>query len=386
METVLYIQNNVFSVIILLLIYSNIHRRAGRYLRDQQLFILLIVSNGLALILDTAMWVLDGRPGLFLWAAYSAISSLYYFFQPLFCLSWLAYVDYQIFRDQHHLRKEWSLLLLPIAVNAVLAVLSINQGYLFYVDGNNIYHRGEYFLLAPMICYFYLIGSTVLLVSNRKRLPKNDFFVMLVASVPPLIGGIVQTLFYGVSLIWIGMALSLLIIFIQIQNDQLFTDHLTGLSNRRQLDYYLRQHILSEPGENLLVGLMIDLDSFKKINDVYGHPAGDHALEHTAKLLCKTFRQNDFIARYGGDEFIVIMEIKNVGDIESMITRFKENVGSFNAQKIVPYNIDFSVGWDFLDRKSENAIQRFLQSIDERMYKDKQRKASATLQMISGVQ
>jgi diguanylate cyclase (GGDEF)-like protein len=379
MKLFLYMQINGFALVVLLLVLSNMRRRSGGYLMDQRLFLALLGANMLSLVLDSVTWVLDGRPGMAVWALFSAVTALIFFVNPLICLLWLVYVDYQIFRDQHHLRREWALLLLPAAVNGALSVLSVNSGYLFSIDGNNVYRRGEFFLVTTAVCFFYLIGGMVLTVSNRKRLPKDGFFVLLLAALLPFAGGIIQSMFFGVSLVWVGMTTSVLIIFIHIQNDQLYTDHLTGLYNRRQLDHYLRQCLQSDIGDNRIVGLMIDLDSFKKINDIHGHLAGDQALEQAAGLLCKTFRQNDFIARYGGDEFIVIMRIKSIEDISPMLGRLRENIDRFNAQKLAPYAIDFSVGWDVLDGKSEKALQLFLQNIDKRMYLDKQRKESKLL-------
>lgn len=55
----------------------------------------------------------------------------------------------------------------------------------------------------------------------------------------------------------------------------------------------------------------MDLDNFKMINDKYGHPEGDRALAEFGKVLIKSFREYDIIARFGGDEFVVVMEADN---------------------------------------------------------------------------
>ncbi len=107
--------------------------------------------------------------------------------------------------------------------------------------------------------------------------------------------------------------LSLLIIYINIQNTQLYKDYLTDLYNRRQFDNYIRAKINSSNNKRI-AGFMIDIDSFKKINDVYGHDYGDTALKSTAKILRDTFSDNDFIARYGGDEFVVVVELNDDDD------------------------------------------------------------------------
>lgn len=82
-------------------------------------------------------------------------------------------------------------------------------------------------------------------------------------------------------------------------------DELTGLANRRYLDQHLRQWHKGLH-ENELALLQIDLDRFKEINDTLGHAAGDFILRHVAAVLRRNCQDDDFIARIGGDEFIVV--------------------------------------------------------------------------------
>jgi diguanylate cyclase (GGDEF)-like protein len=84
-------------------------------------------------------------------------------------------------------------------------------------------------------------------------------------------------------------------------------DSLTGLPNRRYLDEMLAAHIEKFDSEGERAGLLhIDLDRFKQINDTLGHAAGDAMLVHAAKVLKSNLRETDFVARVGGDEFVVL--------------------------------------------------------------------------------
>ena len=85
------------------------------------------------------------------------------------------------------------------------------------------------------------------------------------------------------------------------------TDALTGLANRRQFEKALREAAASPPGaEGVHAVLMLDLNGFKRVNDVYGHTAGDDVLVIVAQRLSAAMRDNDLLARLGGDEFAVI--------------------------------------------------------------------------------
>lgn len=91
------------------------------------------------------------------------------------------------------------------------------------------------------------------------------------------------------------------------------TDQLTGLFNRAHFEEYMRVEQMRIVGlpvnsdhRNLSV-IMGDIDHFKKINDKFGHPAGDHIIKSVAQVFMKSFRKTDVICRYGGEEFLVIL-------------------------------------------------------------------------------
>jgi diguanylate cyclase (GGDEF)-like protein len=85
-------------------------------------------------------------------------------------------------------------------------------------------------------------------------------------------------------------------------------DPLTGLYNRRYMEYALKREIMdAASSESPLSVIMLDVDHFKHYNDTNGHPAGDMVLKTLGKILATTLRQSDIIARYGGEEFLVIL-------------------------------------------------------------------------------
>ncbi|HEX7441395.1 MAG TPA: GGDEF domain-containing protein, partial [Caldimonas sp.] len=85
-------------------------------------------------------------------------------------------------------------------------------------------------------------------------------------------------------------------------------DPLTGLANRRHFELMLASEVdrVARAGEPALV-LMIDIDHFKKVNDAHGHPAGDEVLRAVANALHECIRPMDTVARFGGEEFSMIL-------------------------------------------------------------------------------
>ena len=106
------------------------------------------------------------------------------------------------------------------------------------------------------------------------------------------------------------------------------TDGLTGLHNRKSFDDYITRSIelhtlLGQPA----CLLMIDMDRFKHVNDTFGHPVGDAAIRQISNTLSRTFlRRVDFVARYGGDEFVVLLQECNVENASMLGERLRRIV------------------------------------------------------------
>ncbi|HWQ58487.1 MAG TPA: GGDEF domain-containing protein [Clostridia bacterium] len=370
-QNVLYLELNCFALAILLVIYFNIRHYINKYMLDQRIFLLLVYTNAIILIMDALMWMFDGVPGTPSHIVYSMVTTVYYILNPFFCAMWYLYADFFVYRSYARINRRMAPVMIPALVNLLLSVGSNLTGVLFDIDVYNVYHRGPYFLVMAGISFGYLIYAALFTLAQRKKLPAREYHMLLLLPLLPLFGAILQVLFYGLSLIWICSTLSALIIFIRHQNSELNTDHLTGLYNRRQLDSYLQTKSQS-PGEKVVAGIMIDLNDFKLINDAYGHDEGDRALAHVADILKGTFRESDFVARYGGDEFVVILEVSEKTGLSYALTRLDANVEHFNAKKNVPYTISLSIGCDFYPTDGTEPSE-FLKHIDALMYEEKKK-------------
>jgi len=96
--------------------------------------------------------------------------------------------------------------------------------------------------------------------------------------------------------------------YLDVCEEAAFTDHLTGLANRRRFERQLEREVSRvERFERPFTLLMLDIDNFKNLNDNFGHDAGDEAIRRLSKVLCEGTRGIDLAARIGGEEFAVLL-------------------------------------------------------------------------------
>lgn len=153
------------------------------------------------------------------------------------------------------------------------------------------------------------------------------------------------------------------------------TDKLTKLYNRSFLDPYLENQIEAANLSNQQISaIMVDMDHFKSVNDTFGHIVGDYVLTVLAQLISKCIRKTDLIARFGGDEFIIILPSTGTDTAEQIAERIRREVAEAH---IPPYNniiippISCSVGIStypiFCDSKDA-----LIMTSDQALYRAKQ--------------
>lgn len=364
---------NIYAVMILLVVLLSLRKHKDLKSMNNTYFIYLLILMIVALIADMISVVFNGKPGVWVGFSNNFFNMILYSIGVFISFYWVLFVDHHIFKNNSHIKKIMPILVIPVIINLILSILSMFHNIYFHIDLTNTYERGRFFILNFGINYAYFIYSIYLILRFSKLIKKKDVIPLLLFPILPFLGSVIQIFFYGVLLIWPMGALSLMIIFIFIQSRLINIDALTELYNKREFNDYVMAVSKMNESKKMIGGIILDIDDFKNINDVYGHAKGDHVLMEFSNVLRQSFRRDDFIARIGGDEFAIMAEFEKQSDFDLLIERLRENIHLFNKSKVIDIEINASLGYEIYDSSKYNNFEDFILSLDRQMYQNKKR-------------
>lgn len=147
-------------------------------------------------------------------------------------------------------------------------------------------------------------------------------------------------------------------------NDKIYKDPLTGAYNR----HYYEEQLQGLRGYPAVA--MLDIDNFKKINDTYGHHAGDAALRGVVDLIKKIICSNDVIIRYGGDEFLIVFHGMDMLSFKNKLEEIRGMIATLKLPEYPDMKITVSIGGYYISDSGVNAIQ----AADTMLYRAKRRR------------
>lgn len=374
MYAISYLELNTCCLIIMALIMHRQIQSSDKRMTSKT-FIELLVSAMIYVFLDMICGFQQNKV-IHLSVTVSSILNVA-FFMSSYVLTYLAYVF-----TECELGKIWilepkkkALSLVPAALLSIMTIATLKWHFFFYIDTSGVYQKGAlYMILLPFVyIYILLIAFRIVIMYPQKKYYAFRGKLEMVAGVVifPLIAGVLQAFFAGISIVCFGLTLGIIQVFTAFLTNRITMDELTQINNRTKLMQYLENYIESHEAQEKtdLRFLMIDLDDFKNINDTYGHLEGDKALIRTASVLKRTMSGHPgILARYGGDEFCIAGEMEEQ-DVEKLIENLYKNLNVINAKAHCPYDIGMSVGCaqftkevhtipDLINRADEDLYQR----------------------------
>ena len=236
--------------------------------------------------------------------------------------------------------------------------------------------------------FIYLLGLTpFLFISGEKSLRE----ILLVILVGVFYLAVVVYLFergnylvnFTLPLLSLVLSYSSVATFqfvrVSVERQQFFqmavTDGLTGLSNIRYFMMLLNAEYLiaqREPEDRVFCVIMTDIDHFKQFNDTYGHAVGDFVLREVAKVLKESTRSSDLVARYGGEEMIILLRATSLKNALTVAEKIRKNIDENDLKDDKnKYHVTISLGVSMFQPESDT-VEMLVKRADTALYKAKE--------------
>ena len=335
-----------------------------------RVFTILVIIGISCAILETVSFLVDGKLNTALRVINIISNTLLYFGNATVSVLWTFYVDSQVNRNKKKSKALYIPMLVIWACLIISLIFNFFFGFLFTIDANNVYARQP----AGYIFYVFLMASFVIsiimYIRSRVIHGQAQFFPIWMFLTPVILGCVIQAVWYGISSAWLGCAVGLLGIYVNLQSKQSHVDSLTNLYNRAYIEHKLI--VARESKHYVYSGIMLDIDYFKSTNDKYGHSVGDKALIDASNILLSACDRQSLPFRFAGDEFVILVRVPATQKDQleektlDVIKRVNGAADIFNVNANAPYKIVFSIGYAMYDLKENDDM--FFHHMDDAMY------------------
>ena len=356
----------IFSVLINIIMYVFLYQQKDRQSHSTKLFRWFILSVIAAGSIEIFAWLIGVEGNDFLRPLHYMGNMLFFSFNLMPVTFGLLYLDYIIFVSRRKNKQKLSLYFLPVYMNIGFLICNFFfDGFLFRVDSANVYHRGIAAYIGNGITGLFVLIVIIGFFRNKHMITGRITQTVIILILFPVIGVVLQMLYLGLSLSVPGYTLAIFIAFLVTERNELLKDPLTLLNSRSQMETRLQYKLRAQEPFTVI---MIDVNDFKNINDVCGHTIGDKVLKDVSKILFSSANYEDFVCRFGGDEFFIILEsTKDIG--HSYIKRIDQVLLNYSANK--PYRASLSYGLVYVDHSVQYDVEELVRITDQLMYKDK---------------
>lgn len=270
------------------------------------------------------------------------------------------------------------ILIIPFFVVLVLFIVSLFTGVMFTITPANTFRPGKvYYLLGvcSMMYFTLIIGVAIRRVITSKSISvRRDATTMVVTSLIIMLWTGLDTVLQlftpqRVTILPIAMFASIFFTFCTIQQLSINTDALTKMNNRRRYEEYITSQAESFSEGAPVFMFICDVNSFKQINDKYGHAEGDRALVMLAEVIKSVVAEKSgFAARYGGDEFVWMA--KDI-DPETLVTEIQNRLEEACRSENTPYSVSVSCGF-VRCTDPDKSIGAYMKEADQMLYENKE--------------
>ena len=360
-----YVTDLVGVAILVVILVSRGWILPARKTESRILLIMLIVSI-FNCIADMITFGCDGKPGAFNYFILITNNTFLYAYNLIIGIGIIYLIIKHIDSKTSgmHMLLFWILCIIELS----LLVINLYTPIVFEIDENNVYQRGEYYMLFVIFGFVLILYGYAFYIANKIRKPTLRYFPVFEFLTPILLGNLVQMKIYGISLLPISFTVAFASIVISLQHECIYIDKLTGVYNRYELDKFLKKPHFRRNVR--IAAMMLDLNDFKSINDNFSHEEGDNALVAFAGIIADVTGTEGLVIRFAGDEFIILIpKFKDV-DLNEYKDRIRKGLNEYNENSGKPYKLSAAIGAKVFDPNNGETAD-MVKTIDSLMYEDK---------------
>jgi len=318
----------------------------------------VIILSIILIVIETITLVVDGQD-----AKFKVVSIIFnmlgFMLTPILPLTLIPIFDING-------KKTCIYVYLSSFINAIFVILTPWFGFIFSVSSDNIYSRGSLFIIFVLTCLLNITYVAVLayLRGRKKYFPIRWKLVGLAAFT--IVGTSIQIFYVEIRTTWHTISIALFLLYILLNEFESNFDSLTGLFNRlafKKTSMTLTRH-------KAYGVIVMDINGFKKINDLYGHQYGDYILKEMSEIIDKISDAMTSSYRIGGDEFCTII----ISDSEKVIYEKVQNiVDELSKRRKQNSKLPmFSMGYVFKRESEKYDFKYIFDYADKKLYKQKQ--------------
>lgn len=317
---------NIFGIVLLaVLMAGNVWRFRERGAENAYLQLLLFFTF-CTCVLDPIAFTADGRAGTLAKIVVYGSNALLYWTNMFVGVFWLLFLAEHLnfrFSTAHR-----NVIGFTIILGLVLVILNNFVPIIFDVSPSNIYVR-KYFWIFTIIDYGFMLDSLIIYFICKHRGGILKAFPIWIYFLPLIGGTVAQSLVYGISAISACTAISIGGVFASMQSERVFRDKLTNAYNYAYLGILGREY--KKKKDQHITGILVNINSFKTINQNYGRIVGNKVLVQLTKILNRAVGELGIIVRYSSDEFIAFINTQNEMAVSMCITRIRSSLSDINT-------------------------------------------------------
>lgn len=317
---------NFVSILMMLMILGNKSWKINRRVVESRLLAGMIVIVVIMCFTDAIVSFYDGRTGRLVHMGVYVGNMLLFLGVVADGVVWLLLVTHYVRRNFPKKQLWFAGITSVIAV--VLMIANAFYPFVFYIDAANVYHRRPFWVIYTAADYLMLLDAMIVYYSMKKKGGELKVFPMYQFIIPVIVGTIIQSTFYGVSMIWPSIAISTCGVVLGLKNEAMFSDGLTGVYNR---SYLVQVKLRSRRGRATHTLMLIDVIGLHRINREYGHVQGDRILKDVAKLLSESVEEMGIVIRFSGDTFMLLINTTDSNEVNNIISAIDQNIDKYNS-------------------------------------------------------